>query len=271
MRKWLRLLLATAMLVTAAFALAEDAQTEQAPDAEAAAEQVPDAAAEQAVAFSSNVPFGEDPSTAAETYKSYWARSSFVFGDQPATEIKTLADGTEYTVQTFVSGESELGRMTGMLFYLNNTVVAGVEDLALSEGSDTSGYAANVTRYLGEPKPFSVGAVGAMAEIIGEAAHFDAVQDLWQYAKKILLPGSDKEVEVNAYVTLVIIGNHAYMAEWFSQGTQAAEAQDLQDMKGFDELTQDEKTSVNMLAEFLEQQKKEQLQQYIDFLLKKHR
>ena len=248
MKKWLSLLLAMALLVTASFALAEEGQNKF---------------------YSSTLEFGADPHTAAEKYISDWAMAGYTLTAQPALETKALSDGTEYVVQTFVTSEGDAAQMTGKLFYVNGILVAGVEDMTLPEGFDPAGLSAQVESFLGGPKPFSIGTIGPMAEMIGEPAHLDAVQDSWQYQKEIIPSGTDQAVTVNAYVAIAVVDGHGYMAEWFSRDTQGTHSAELHAMNGFDELTPEQKTSVGMYAEFLEVKKKEQLQQYIDFLRNK--
>lgn len=266
MKKWLSLLLAMTLLMTAAFALAESAETEPAPtNAEAAP-----AEADQPISYYSNVPFGADLHTAAEKFKTDWAVSDYIFGD-PAVETKTLADGTQYIEQTFTTGEGSPNQMTGKLFYLNGAVIAGIEEMALPEGFGATGLTTRIKQYLGEPIPFTTDAMGSLAEMIGEAAHADAVKDLWQYRKKIVLSGTEQAADVNAYITLVVIDGRAYMAEWFKQPVQSSPKQAAQELKDIEKLTPEERNAFDTYAEFLEQQKNAQLQQYVDFLLKKRK
>ena len=266
MKKWLSLFLAMILLVTASFALAENAGDELPPDAEAGSGET-----EQTRFYSSLVPFGEDPKTAPESYKTHL--NNFNFTDEPTVEIKTLPDGTEYMVQTFVTKEGEANQMTGMLFYVNNMVVAGVEDLTLPEGSTDSGMETKFREFFGGPKQFNIQDIGSIADMIGEAAHLDAVKGVWQYKNQILLSGANVPVDINAFITIVNIDGHTYMAEWFGQASQSASAaqQNLQGLKGYSELTEEERIAVNMYSDYLEQKKMEQLQPYVDFLLSKHK
>ena len=89
----------------------------------------------------------------------------------------------------------------------------------------------------------------------------------------MILPGTEQSTEATAYLTLRIIDNHVYMAEWptlSSSGSSAGSTQNPMNLNGFNELTQDEQSAVSSYADFLEKQMKDQLQQYIDFLKEKH-
>ncbi len=267
MKKHLGLFIALALFFTAAFAFAESTEDAPAPDSEYMPIESSDVGW-----YNSNVPFGASPLTAAEMYKANWAYSSYNFSGQPVMETKALPDGTEYAVQTFVTGEGEANRMTGKLFYVNNMVVAGIEDMIPPEGYDVSALFMQIREKLGDPRPFSKNAMGSVADMIGDAAPLDAIQDLWQYPRRLTLSSIDQTVQVNGYFTAVESDGHIYIVEWFKQGTDAASNKEgLQGVKGYNELTGEEQTAVAMYAGFLEQQKNEKLQQYVDYLLSNHK
>jgi hypothetical protein len=73
-------------------------------------------------------------------------------------------------------------------------------------------------------------------------------------------------------LTAHVDGDHIYMAEWLApqKAGNSAAAANLSSMKGYDELTEEEKAYASKYADFLESQVDEQLQKYIDFLLQGH-
>ena len=260
MKKWLSLFLAMILLVTAAFALAENVEGDVPQDTEA------ESGESGQIFYDSPVPFGKDPTAAPEEYLQHL--HGYNFNDKPTEEMKKLPDGREYMVQTFVTKEGEANQLTAMLFYLDNKVVAGVEDAIMPEGVTDSGMGTRISSYFGGQKPFNMAEIGFMADMLGEAAHLDAAEGIWKYKNEILL--NNETVTINAFITVVHTDGHMYMAEWYEEDKESAAREELQGLRGYDNLTDDEKIAVNMYSDYLEKEKMDKLQPYIDFLLSKH-
>lgn len=69
-----------------------------------------------------------------------------------------------------------------------------------------------------------------------------------------------------------IIDDHVYLAECPNPNPAAetAGALNLTELNGFDQLTEEEKKAVSQYAEFLAEKQKHELEDYIDYLVKKH-
>ncbi len=264
MKKWFSLLLAVILLTTAAFVLAEESADPASTENQS-----------ESRFYSSSIQFGTDISTASAYYLDYWARSGFYLNKTAEQKNVTLSDGSVYVEQTYLPAEElhEGNKMTGKLYSMNGFAVACVEDITLPEGQDASLFLDQIKSFLGDSQPLNLAGFGTVAELIGEAAHLEENQPMWSYKTRMLLPATDQSTEATAYMAIRIVDNHIYMAEWPALGTSESSAgsiQNLANLNGFNELTQDEKNAVISYADFLEKQMKDQLQQYIDFLKEKH-
>ena len=260
MKKWIRLLLVLSLLLSAACALSEEAMTQEAQ------------ADEAYISYASSLQIGSDRPTAVERYKSYWAYSGYNFGE-PENEVRTLSNGKVYAVQTFTSGEmTENGMLTGKLYFSDGMLAAGVNEFTTPEGIDPADTLERLTSILGTPKLLSVAEIGIVAELLGEDAHLENGQNLWTYTTQIMPTGTDTYTSITMCLTAHVDGDHIYMAEWPApqKAGNSAAAANLSSMKGYDELTEEEKASASKYADFLESQVDEQLQKYIDFLLQGH-
>lgn len=253
MKKGITLLLTIALLLSAAFALSEETQTEQ------------DAHIET---YSSSLLLGKDRETAIDYYKAYWIRSGFTPEEETEEERRTLSDGNTYLVQTFRSGD---GSLTGKLYFANDRLIAGFHDFTFPESSDAAAAFERASN-LGRSQKLVVADLGIIAELFGDDAHFTDGQDLWTYLVPVTLPGIENTANLPVYLSTHAVDNHVYMAEWLApQNTEnSSSALKLEGMKGYSELTAEEKKSAALYADYLESQVSVQLQQYVDFLLQHH-
>ena len=259
MKKLFCLLLALVMLMTASLALAEE--TAQARDPQ----------------MFPNIYFGADHHLALEVFKNGWSQG-YSFSDVPSWETKTLSDGTGVYVMTLASVTTETDNLptTAKLYFVNETLAAAVQEVSIPEGADVSMFKTYLNQYLGSSHvALDLGMIGNAAELLGEDAHLEDREEAWPYvvSSTMNVDGTETPVTINAMLAARVIDNTLYVAEFpYKKASEkkAAAGKDLAEMEGYDKLTEEEKNAVELYAEFLQQQQKEILAQYSDFLLKKH-
>ena len=257
MKKLFCLLLAVSLLMSASLALADETVQAREPQA------------------FPNIYFGANHVLALEVFKAGWSHG-YSFSDIPEWDTVTLSDGTQVYVMTLasVTTETDYLPMTVKLYFNNEMLAAAVEEIEIPEGADASMFKTSMNQSLGSnPVPLDLSKIGSAAELLGEEAHLEDGQDVWPYVVTgvVNTNGTETPVTLDAMVTAHIEGNTLYIAEFpYKKTSEKAAAQDLTELKGYGELTGEEQNEVQLYAEFLKQQQNETLEQYIDFLLKKH-
>ncbi len=258
MKKLFCLLLALALLMTASFALAEE--TVQARDPQ----EFP------------NIYFGANHVLALEVFKNGWSHG-YSFSDVPSWETRTLSDGTGVYVMTLasVTTETDYVPMTAKLYFVNETLAAAVQVVTIPEGADASMFKTYLNQYLGSGSvALDLGMIGNAAELLGEDAHLEDGTEAWPYvvSSTMNVEGTETPVTIHAMLAASVVDNTLYVAEfpYKKASEEKAAAQDLANLQGYGELTAEEQNAVQLYAEFLRKQQNETLEQYIDFLLKKH-
>ena len=261
MKKLVALVLAAVLMMSVSLALAEEG------------------AAVRGVTESPSVYFGADWHDALETFNNGWkSTGQYSYSDTPENEARTLADGTSVFVMTLPGVPDEKGyamQMTAKLYFIDDKLVAAVQELPVPEGRDASAYKETLNFVMGTtPVPLDTNAkIGNALEVVGEDAHLEDGQDTWIYEVSVptYVEGNLTYVTVNAMMTAHVVDNTLYVAEFPYQkaGTSAA-AQNLAEIEGYDKLTAEEQNAAQLYAEFLQKMQKETLKDYINFLLTKH-
>ena len=223
--------------------------------------------------YASSVQFGSDIVAASDNYVSYWASSGFSIEKDGGLETLTLTDGTKVQAQAFKPA-AELyngNQMTGKLFLMKGTVFAGCEDFTMPEGRDGSVMEKQLNDLLGASEPLDPTAFSSIAEMLGDSFRLEEGQPLWTYTTTITLPAVNQTTQVKAYLTVRFDEGHAYLTEWVVLGSSdSASTQNVAGLEGFSELTAEEKNALAVYAEYLEEQKKSQLQQFLNYMRQKH-
>ena len=260
MKKLFCLLLTVSLLMPASFALAEETSLRVREPSE-----------------SPNIFFGGDQRKALEYFNSTW-RSNFSYSDTPVWQTVTMADGTTVYIMVLAAVSPEDGKsipMTAKFYFINEKLAAAVQEISIPEGTNPSMIRDNFVYVMGgAPVPLDLGKIRNAIELLGEDAHLEAGQDAWPYVAATYTDANTGEgrATLDAMVTFRAEGDIMYVAEFpysKSAGKYGA-AQDLSKMEGYDKLTEEEQNMVKLYAEFLQKQQNETLEQYIDFLVKKH-
>ena len=241
--------------------------------ASAAEDETPQAQTEQSSGFI-YVPFGQDPASALKLVPEKWAFLDIHFPEDPVVNTITLSDGTNITEQIFTGTGRNFSIENRYYYTSDEKAIAGVQDIVIPEDVNIAEFINQLTKYYGEPGQLSIEDLGLYAEILGEAAHLENGQKVWNYTAKITSTGADSSEasEVRAILAMRIIDGHVYLAECPNPNPAAetAGALNLTELNGFDQLTEEEKKAVSQYAEFLAEKQKHELEDYIDYLVKKH-
>ncbi len=259
MKKLLALILALALMLSAALALAED-----------------DALANARFPNSfPNIKIGADPREALELFNTGWkGTGQYSYSDTPENETITLSDGTSVTEMTLPAvkvEERNTVEMTAKFYFIDNMLAAAVQILPVPEGFDASQFADYVNNVMGTPVPLNTSMLSArVLEIMSKTAPLEDGMNAWPYELAVDVSGNP--AVVNVMMTAQIVDNTVYMAEFAYEkaGSNTAADQKLMEIEGFDKLTAEEQNAVQLYAEFLQKQQNEQLKQYVDFLQTKH-
>ena len=220
------------------------------------------------------VPFGQDPVSALKLIPEKWQSQNINFPDAPAVNTITLSDGSNITEQIFTGTGVDFPIEARFYYTSDKKAFAGVQDIGMPEGADAALFKDQLTSCYGQPGQLNVENLGLYAEILGETAHLENGQEMWSYTAKITSTDADGSAapEAEAIITMHVIDDHIYLAECLNPNSSAdiAGARDLAGLNGFDQLTEEEKKAVSQYAGFLAEKQKQELEEYIDYLVKKH-
>ena len=261
MKKLICLLLALTLLVSAAFALADEEAKEPKYPVKGKGDMP-------------NIAFGSPAVLALETFTLFWRPSYSFIPEDRKMDTVTLSDGSEITVMTMPAAPGDEYRvpMTATFYFDNGNLAAAVQEVAVPEGMDPSILIESFRRSMeGDPVPLQLDKTGTAAEMLGETARLAEGQDAWYYTYV------DDAVSLDAIVTVNVTGSSVFFAEFPAPASEekkaepADGAQKPEDMEGSSDLSAEEQKMVTSYAEFLEQQKAGMIRLYIDFLLRQHK
>ena len=249
------------------------------------------AAAEEAVE-SSTIPytnstfpfvdFGSAPEDVINTLRERWATNMGDVGEI-TEETRTLANGEEITVYnmpiTGSAGSPNDGlRFDTRVYVEKSKVVACVVIVPIPEGIDGSMLVSFLTTYYGQPTgKLSTEKIGGFEELLREDAHLEDGQDLWSFKMMLNVP-TGIEIDVNslatidACLTVRVEDGVGYIAGFpDASGDDGATGTKLSELAGYENLTAEDREQLRNYAEYLENQKKTELEKYIEFLVQKHK
>ena len=275
MKKLLSMLLAFSLLFCVFPVLAEEAAEETAAAGDQAAEEAEMAEGE---AFP-YIPFGMEMKDATPFVEGYYGNSNIHFNEDSVRTYKTLSDGTTI-LEVSATGEISFGEISGstevkLYFEADGKTAAGAVIVHINEGSDITLLRDQIIRYInrGISKPLVASSFSRYIEMLGEAAHVEDGIASWDYTRQIVVLGAEQPVKIPAILTMQVTDDTIYIAAFPNPNIQTQaknqdENQAASGAKRYDELTPEGKQAANLYAKFLEAQMQEQLNQFIEFLLK---
>ena len=213
--------------------------------------------------------FGSNPDNAIKCFDSGW-RQFAAYASEPVEENITLANGAPFTILTYpaVTPESETSRgMTAKFYFRKGILIAAVQETVIPEGVDVS-YTKNFVENglkAGKAGRLRLEEIGINAELLGEAAHLQDGTDCWQYTF------ADGEKTTEAIITIQVVDGVLYVAEFMAEKNEELAKQkeitlSVSELKGYAELSGEQKNVVNMYAQYMMQQQKKMLEEYIEFV-----
>ena len=259
MKKLLSFLLALALFLPAAFAAAESA----APGGLRTPGDFP------------QIYFGSDPDNAFKYFNQSW-NSRYSFSKEATEENSTLSNGVSFTVLTYPSVQPRdefSSPMTAKFYYQKGALFAAVQSLPIPEGVDVSKAEESFTHLLeGTRKGWlNLEEIGICAELLGEAAHLQNGQTTWYYTLASEGGEGTAPVKTEAVITFSIVDGVLYLAEFQVEKAndlsgKATVELNLTDLNGFSELDIEQKNAVRLYAQYLLEQQKATLEQYVNFV-----
>ena len=198
-------------------------------------------------------------------------------------ETRTLENGQEITVYnvpvTGSAGSPNEGlRFDTRLYVEKSKVVAYVVIIPMPEGIDESVLVSFLANYYGQPTgKLSTEKIGGFEELLREDAHLEDGQDLWSFKMMLNVPtGVEFDVSsaatIDACLTMRVADGVAYIAGFpDASGDDGATGTKLSELAGYENLTAEDREQLRNYAEYLENQKKTELEKYIEFLVQKHK
>ena len=212
--------------------------------------------------------FGADPDTAFKYFEKYWRACSF--SNEGTEEIVTVEDGMPVMVLTYAAEPAEFERQmstTVKLYYVKGALLAGLMEIEIPEGANLEITKMAFSEYLrGSIKgTLDLGEIGYIVELLGEAAHLQEGQDAWRYT---LTAG---ETKTNAILTMRGVDGKLYVAAFPVQKNEELLSKttveiSMMDLAGFAELDSDQKDIVRYYVQFLVEQQKKTIEEYITFV-----
>ena len=249
------------------------------------------AAAEEAVE-SSTIPhtnttfpfvdFGSAPEDVINTLRERWATNMGDVGEI-TEETRTLENGQEITVYsvpvTGSAGSPNEGlRFDTRLYVEKSKVVACAVIIPIPEGIDGSMLVSFLTTYYGQPTgKLSTEKIGGFEELLREDAHLEDGQDLWNYKMILNVPtgvefDQSSAATIDVCLTARVEDGVGYIAGFPDvSGDDSATGTKLSELAGYENLTEEDREQLRNYAEYLENQKKTELEKYIEFLAQKHK
>ena len=277
MKKLLSILLALSLLFSVSLALAEEPAGEE-PAAEASAAEDP-AAAEEANLVQGErfpyIPFGMEMKDAITFVEGYYGTSGIHFTEDSERTNRTLSDGTTI-LEVSSTGQLSRGEISGTIevklyFEEDGKLTAGTVIYRFNAGTDMSLLRNQMIRYIdrGISKPLVASSFGRYVEMLGETAHIEDGIASWDYTRQAIVPGMEQPVTIKAVVTLQSTEDTLYIAAFPNPKAQnQPQSQAEKGASRYDELTPEGKQAADLYAKFLEVQMHEQLNKFIEFLLK---
>ena len=249
------------------------------------------AAAEEAVE-SSTIPhtnttfpfvdFGSAPEDVINTLRERWVTNMGDVGEI-SEETRTLENGEEITVYnvpiTGSAGSPNEGlRFDTRLYVEKSKVVACAVIIPIPEGIDGSMLVSFLTNYYGQPTgKLSTEEIGTFEELLGEDTHLEDGQDLWNFKMMLNIP-TEIAVDISSAATIDVCltarveDGVGYIAGFPDvSGDDSATGTKLSELAGYENLTEEDREQLRNYAEYLENQKKTELEKYIEFLAQKHK
>ena len=249
------------------------------------------AAAEEAVE-SSTIPhtnttfpfvdFGSAPEAVINVLRERWPESMCDVGEI-TEETRTLENGQEITVYsmpvTGMAGSPNEGLQYDVRLYVEKSkVVACVVIIPIPEGRDGSMLVSFLTHYYGQPTgKLSTEEIGTFEELLGKDTHLEDGQDLWNFKMMLNIP-TEIAVDISSAATIDVCltarveDGVGYIAGFPDvSGDDSATGTKLSELAGYENLTEEDREQLRNYAEYLENQKKTELEKYIEFLAQKHK
>ena len=230
-----------------------------------------------------DLPFGTDLNEAAIKIRSQYEAGHIAITEDLQQDTITLSNGKQYHVIS-MTGENhniENAQIITKLYGTDaGTVIGAVYEIAAESADFLSYFKEIISEVYIDPVPLTLDALGDFAELAGESAHLESGQDMWRYTytgQNGIDPNNNtadnRVLSGPAIVTLRVIDNHAYIAEYLDPNQLAfsgAEASPI-NVEGFDKLGPNEQIAVRLYSEYLDKQYHEALQSYVNYLLSKNK
>jgi len=257
MKKLLCLLLVLALFLPVAFAAAESESQES----------------DNNLVLPGDFPFvcfGADPETAIKYFNAGWTSFS-KYASEPVEGQIAVSTGAPITALTFpaeAAAEDELRRPTTVkLYFLRGKLFAAIQETEIPEGADFSNAKSFIKNGLkaGKEEKLRMAEIGINAELLGEEAHLAEEQDVWRYTF------SDGEYTSDAIIAMCAVDGKMYVAEFLAEKSETQPQKkeitlSLTDLNGFAELSNEQKSVVRTYAQYLLQQQKKMLEEYVEFV-----
>ena len=249
------------------------------------------AAAEEAVE-SSTIPytnstfpfvdFGSAPEDVINTLRERWPGNMGDVGEI-TEETRALENGQEITVYNVpvkgTAGSANEGIHFDFKLYVEKgKVVACAIIVPIPEGIDGSMLVNTLANFYGQPTgKLSTEKIGTFEELLREDVHLQDGQDLWNYKMMLNVPtGVDFDMSsaatIDVCLTVRVEDGFGYIAAFpEASGDDSATGTKLSELAGYKDLTAEDRKQLRDYAEYLESQKKAELEKYINFLVKKHK
>ena len=231
-----------------------------------------------------DLPFGTDLNEAAIKIRSQYEAGGIAITEDLQQDTISLSNGKQYHVIS-MTGENhniENAQIITKLYGTDaGTVIGAVYEIAAENADFLSYFKEIISEVYSDPVPLTLGALGDFAELAVESAHLENGQDMWRYTytgQNGTDPNNNtadnRVLSGPAIVTLRVIDNHAYIAEYLDPNqlavSGAAQASPI-NVDGFDKLGPNEQFAVRLYSEYLDKQYHDALQSYVNYLLDKNK